>query len=183
MAEWSAERAGGVGEAGGEAEAEAEVEAEVEAECQRGRAEGKAATTTTTTVRKGKAPRLAADSFAERPVAVSSAAAQERAVAYERGTVFGRGTAYERSALQLPPPPSPPPPLSPFGLLPSDVLADVAGNFLDADQVADPVFGELSTPCTFGVDAWPQLLEPPGELDGQWGYDEFMNDAPPWNGS
>lgn len=114
--------------------------------------------------RKGKAPRFAASPFSDLPPAESSTAA------------YGSATAYERMA---PPPPPPPPP---FESLATDVLEDTAGNLLDAEQVPDVVFGGLPAPCTFGIDVWPQLQDCQGTLDGQWGYDEFMEDAPPWNG-
>ena len=109
--------------------------------------------------RKGKAPRFAASPFSDLPLPESPTAAYERA------------TAYERMAPPLPPP---------FEPLAADVLADKVGNLLDAEQVPDVAFGGL--PCTFGMDAWPQLQDCQGTLDGQWEYDEFMEDAPPWNG-
>ena len=107
--------------------------------------------------RKGKAPWFAASPFSELPPVEPSTAAH---------------TAYERMA--------PPPP--PFGSLATDVLAHTAGNSLDAEQVPDVAFGGLPAPCAFGMDAWPQLQDCQGTLDGQWEYDEFMEDAPPWNG-
>lgn len=87
---------------------------------------------------------------------------------------YGRATAYERMA--------PPPPLPPFEPLAADVLGDTTGNLLDAEQVPEVAFGGLPAQCTFGMDAWPQLQDCQGTLDGQWGYDEFMEEAPPWNG-
>jgi hypothetical protein len=115
---------------------------------------------------KGKAPRFAASPFSDLPPAESSTAA------------YGSATAYE----QMAPPPPPPPPLPPFESLATDVLADTAGNLLDAEQVPDEAFGGLPAPCTFDMDAWSQLQDCQGTLDGQWGYDEFMEDASSWSG-
>ena len=119
--------------------------------------------------RKGKAPRFAASPLSDLPPVESSTAA------------YGSATAYERMA-PPPPPPPPLPPLPPFESLATDVLADTAGNLLDAEQVPDEAFGGLPAPCTFSMDAWSQLQDCQGTLDGQWGYDEFMEDASSWNG-